>query len=171
MKKTEFLAKNILQIIKILLLIYILISPFINYKFLSVANIFTFKLIFIILIAVISFIDLQLAILMTLAFLILVINLNMPALVKTNTTLPTNPVFSNNQTFENFSIGIPFEPVTETISEFPDKCDGIKKFDDEDMNTNMYNIYIDPKIKPYENFIRQLSSPELIEKASGFNVF
>ncbi len=161
MQKAHVLTENVLIIVKILLIIYILLSPFINHKFLTIANTFSFKLTFIILITIVSFIDLQLAILMTLGFLIMVINLNIPKQIK-----------QSAPSLEPFSVNLPVSEnlSTQTISEFPDKCD-VKNFNDEDMNTDMYNIYIDSKIKPYENYIKQLSSPELIEKASGFNFF
>jgi energy-coupling factor transporter transmembrane protein EcfT len=153
---------KLLSIIKIILLIYIIISPFLDYKYFTIANTFAFKLILIIVIAAVSFIDLQLAILLTLAFLILVINLNVPKSPLT----PSTPLAPRFPLSENFAVGLP----QQTISEFPDKCN-TQPFDDDNINTDMYNIYIDPKIKPYENYIKQLSSPDLIEKASGFNIF
>jgi len=34
-------------------------------------------------------------------------------------------------------------------------------------NINLYDLYIDPKIKPYEAYIRQLSNPLDIENAAN----
>lgn len=65
-----------LLIVKILVLAYILISPFINHSPLLLLNATPAKILLLIVIVFVSFVDLQLAILLMIAFLVLLVNLN-----------------------------------------------------------------------------------------------
>lgn len=73
---------DVLLAIKILIFIYIIISPFISYEWLSFINITPIKVILLVVIVILSFVDLQLAILAMIAFLILLVNLNKLEIIK-----------------------------------------------------------------------------------------
>lgn len=165
--------KNVLLTAKIAFFIYIVLSPFINYKYLAFMNQIGWKVLLLVIIVAATFVDLQLSIIMTLAFLILMIHLN------------KDVIFGGalGGMRENFSIGLPVAELQRikdvpggTISDFPDKC-GVE-FEQsnsgsgsentiERANINLYDLYIDPKIKPYEAYIRQLSNPLDIENAAN----
>jgi hypothetical protein len=162
MKVKIKIDENILTILKIAFFIYIVLSPFINYKYLTYLNNICIKVILLVIIVTVSFIDLQLAIIMTLAFLILIINMN------------SSLIFG--QKTETFSVGLPVAEIkrietlpSQTIYEFPDKCDSPQTLnpDKQTQNKNLYDLYIDSKIKPYEAYIRQLSNPIDIENAAN----
>lgn len=153
MKKIE---ENMMMAAKLAFFVYIVISPFINHQYLSYLNAVGAKVFLILLIVAASFVDLQLAIIMTLALLVLVINLNKDAMFKSSPP----PM---RQKVEHFSVGM---PVMDTITEFPDKCQDMK-VENTAISQDLYNLYLDPKIKPYEMFMRQLSSPEFVEKAGS----
>lgn len=76
-----------LLVIKILIFIYIIISPFISHSWLSCVNATPIKVILLIIIVLLSFIDLQLAVLSMIAFFILLVNLNKQDLFKMNTDI------------------------------------------------------------------------------------
>lgn len=175
---------NILLTAKVAFFLYILLSPFINYKYLTFMNQMGWKVLLLVIIVAATFIDLQLSIIMTLAFLILMIHLN------------KDVIFGGamrDGMRENFSIGLPVAELQRikdvpggTISDFPDKCGA--EFEQsnggagsgsgsgegaaaanpiERANINLYDLYIDSKIKPYEAYIRQLSNPIDIENAAN----
>lgn len=141
---------------KIIIFSYIVISPFISYKYLSFLNTIAAKISIILLIIGTTFLDIQLAIILTLAFLILVINLNKSTI---------EPYIQKLQSSSERMVPIKTAS-SPVISEFPDKCDDIV-IEKEQINKDMYDIYIDPKIKAYDAYIRMLSSPNMIEDASG----
>lgn len=154
---------------KIAFFVYILLSPFVNHKPVSFLNSLPAKILLLVIIVGASFVDLQLAIIMTLAFLILIINLNKEIIfgVK-NKAVPAAPGIS-----EHFAVGLPREflasdtrePGADTMTAFPDRCDA-SKGDRERVSKDLYDLYIDPKIKPYEMYIKALSHPEAIENAA-----
>jgi hypothetical protein len=105
------------------------------------------KIAILFMIVCICFVDLQLAIIMTLAFLLLTINLS---------KIPF--------TRESFAVGV---PVADVISEFPDTCSpDLEKDKTENLNEHLHALYMDPKIKPYEAYVRALASSEQVESAS-----
>jgi len=176
---------NVLLTAKVAFFLYILMSPFINYKYLAFMNQIGWKVLLLVIIVAATFVDLQLSIIMTLAFLILMIHLN------------KDVIFGGalrESMRENFSIGLPVAELQRikdvpggTITDFPDKCGA--EFEEsnggsgggrgsgegsegaanpiERANINLYDLYIYPKIKPYEAYIRQLSNPLDIENAAN----
>lgn len=170
---------NILLTAKVAFFLYILLSPFINYKYLTFMNQMGWKVLLLVIIVAATFVDLQLSIIMTLAFLILMIHLNKDVIF--------GGAMRGGAMRENFSIGLPVAELQRikdvpggTISDFPDKCGA--EFEQsnggtggvngaanpiERANINLYDLYIDPKIKPYEAYIRQLSNPIDIENAAN----
>lgn len=159
--------------LKIAVFAYIVLSPFLDHRNVMFLNSVGSKIFIILLIVVASFIDLQLAILMTLGLLVIVINLN------------KDTIFKKSVAKEHFSVNMPVAvpvaepfatqdstpeakmPVQQTIHQFPDTCEHVQTLPREMMSDNLYSLYIDPKIKPYENYIRMLSSPEMVENASN----
>jgi hypothetical protein len=67
---------DLLIFVKILIFGYILASPFISHIYLTFINYTPIKIIFLIIIVLLSFIDLQLAVLTIIAFLLILVNLN-----------------------------------------------------------------------------------------------
>lgn len=76
-----------LLIIKILILVYIVLSPFINYKHMRFMNSTFIKISILILIILVSFVDLQLAILLMVAFLVFLVNLNKDSVFKVKSSV------------------------------------------------------------------------------------
>jgi hypothetical protein len=197
--------QKILVSAKVAFFVYILISPFFNYTHVSFMNNMFIKILMLGIIIAASFVDLQLAIIMTLAFLVLIINLNKDVIfgIKQNmpmitlstplvmaempvmnggpgmsgmpggpvmSGMPGGPVMSGGPggpgvtgVSEHFSVNVPIE--TDNLIEFPDKCDKVTK-EKGQISNNLYDLYIDPKIKPYEMYIRQLSNPSTVDEAS-----
>lgn len=152
--------QQVLLGLKIVVFAYIVLSPFVNHASVMFLNSVASKIFIILLIVVASFIDLQLAILMTIGLLVLVINLN------------KDTIFKKVVKREHFSVNMPVAkpiavPVQETMDKFPDTCEHVQTLPREAMSEDLYNLYIDPKIKPYENYIRMLSSPDMLEMASN----
>lgn len=71
-----------LLIVKLVVLAYILVSPFISHTWLLPLNSTPVKILFLVVIVAVSFVDLQLAILLMIAFLVIVVNLNKDELVR-----------------------------------------------------------------------------------------
>jgi len=151
-------------IAKIAFFVYIVLSPFINSKYLVALNNMIFKVIFLIAIVAVSFIDLQLAIIMTLAFLVLIINLNKDAIFKPSMSMASMPNIMLPS--EHFAVGLPSVKSEDNMVTFPDKCSNTE-YEKEQISDDLLNLYIDPKIKPYETYIKQLSSDEQLEMAAS----
>lgn len=160
---------------KIAFFVYIVLSPFINHKPIAFLNSLLAKITLLVIIVGVSFVDLQLAIVMTLAFLILIINLNKEVIFGIKSA-PT--MYPGTGLSEHFAVGLPREvlasdtrtpPYTDTMSEFPDsttdRCDALKANRDQ-VSKDLYDLYIDPKIKPYEMYIRALSHPDALDNAA-----
>ena len=80
---------DLLLIVKLLVLAYICISPFLSHKALLPFASTPIKIIFLVIIIAVSFIDLHLAILLMVAFLVMIINLNKYELDRLQTTKPS----------------------------------------------------------------------------------
>jgi hypothetical protein len=68
--------EDLLLFVKILIFAYIVSSPFISHSWLTFINYTPIKIIFLIIIILTSFVDLQLAVLAMIAFLLILVNLN-----------------------------------------------------------------------------------------------
>ena len=160
---------NVLTFLKVIVFLYIIISPFFNYSYVSFLNTLFAKVLLLALIVVASFIDLQLAVLLTLAFLILIINLNKTHIFGVQKSKGSSPSMS-----EHFATGLPIEVIqsNDNITNFPDddmQCSS--EIEKEKISNDLFGLYIDPKIKPYEMYIKQLSSPDKIENASNADFY
>lgn len=138
---------------KAVVFVYILLSPFVDHSRLTWANSVPAKIAMLACIVAASFFDLQLAILSTLAFLLLIIHLNRDAVFGARAAQR-----------EHFSSRAPLAP--DTVSEFPDRCDSRQPEDRDRISRDLYDLYIDPKIKPYEEYIRKLSDPDKLGLAA-----
>jgi len=76
--------EDVLLFFKIFIFAYIVISPFINNSWLNFINYTPIKIILLIIIVLLSFIDLQLAVLSMIAFLIILVNLNKEEIIAMN---------------------------------------------------------------------------------------
>lgn len=81
-----FLKKDPMSIVKIILLVFIIISPFLDFKSIMWANSTPIKIFLLVGIVLFSFVDLQASILAMIAFLCLIINLNKEDLMKISIT-------------------------------------------------------------------------------------
>lgn len=142
-------------IMKAIVFVFILLSPFVDYSYLSWAHSVPAKMILLFAIVAASFYDLQLAILMTLAFLLLNIHLNREVVFGRRGPVPISTVAAP---IEHFA-------AADVVSEFPDACDA-RAEDRDRISRDLYDLYIDAKIKPYEEYIRHLSDPSKLADAA-----
>ena len=198
-------------VLKVLIFLYIIASPFINPKNLSLLNTISIKLLILILIVVSAFYDLQLAILLTIGFFVLLINFNrqqfsslLPgssAPVQVVIPTPQVPVThlsqvtpetiprkilpeitekpTDNLLVARTPLAIQMQDnITQVIApyngdvayEFPNEKCNTKPFEDTSISNHLINYYIDPKVKPYEVYIRMLTSSENLESAQTNSV-
>jgi hypothetical protein len=161
MAKRKSAAKNIMLdpilVVKGILVFFILISPFINYRFFLVANNIFIKVLLVVLIFAACFIDFQLALIATIAFMILIINLN-------NNILMTAVDTFIDQYFEK-PVTIPADvDQTQNLANVACRANQEKR---NDINNDMLSFFIDDKIKPYEVFISMMTNEENLQKAQG----
>lgn len=148
-------------LLKILLFTFILLSPLMTplNKYFWFLNHSIAKVIMLTLICVFCFIDFQLALIATVAFLILIINLN-------------NSISSKMQRdnfVENASLlDMQFSPPVVVPEAAVDKnivCHNQQPTNN--VNEDMLSHYIDDKIKPYDVFIRMMTDESSLQKAQG----
>jgi hypothetical protein len=182
---------------KIAIFTFIITSPFYNVaETFAFANNIIVKVLFLALIVGVTFIDLQLAILLAIAFFILMMNLNNNVVINATAPAPAyayahspaaysdavTPYFdSEDDGSFGASITVPPVPlppdhipetnsehVMQTMYEFPPaQCDTPHEANDSYMNETIMTYYLDEKIKPYEDFISQLTNEELLDAVSN----
>ena len=131
MKLSNFKTKDLLLIIVFAL---ILASPFVKLPIFSNEYV---KVLFLLVIVVITFYDLKLAILITVLFLILVIN--SPTKKERYISIST----SDNNIVKLVDIAAsPSSPAT---------CPGAPNAGQDQINDHMFGLFFDPKIKPFKN--------------------
>lgn len=197
-------------VLKVLIFLYIIASPFINPKNLSLLNTIPVKVLILILIVVSAFYDFQLAILLTIAFFVLLINFNrqqfsslfpgaqapvpIPVPVPVTHLLQVSPetiprkilpeITENQTPTDNLlvartplaiqmqdNINATIAPYSgETAYDFPNEKCNTKPFEDTGINNHLINYYIDPKVKPYEVYIRMLTSSDNLQSAQTNSV-
>jgi hypothetical protein len=165
MAKKNVLTPEPLLISKVLLFLFIIMSPFINFANLQFLNILPVKILAVIALLLVCFVDFQLALIGTIAFLVLIINLNNYMLVDIKKTMDTF-VNADNKNDELQSY------FTKPTFNLPKDIDMSKNFvcqntNKNDMNQDMLTYYIDDKIKPYDVFISMLTNEENLNKAQG----
>lgn len=94
--------------------------------------------------------DLHLGILLLVAYIMMIIQLNSPIVA----ALPTKIPQTQSEAFDEENV--PTIP--------PTACDNKKKVE---MNNGILEYSLDPKVKPYEMFIKMMTSQEHLDKAAG----
>ena len=143
----------------IIVFILILASPFVKVALFSNEIV---KVVFLLLIVGITFYDLKLAILVTVLFLILVIN--SPTQKEKYTSIKN---YWNTDQEENSIvklIDISTAPLPKAT------CPGAPNADKEKINDNMFDLFFDPKIKPFENIISEITGCEKLLDAQNNTV-
>jgi hypothetical protein len=167
---------SVLIVIKVLVFLYIAASPFIDHnKYLKDLNNMPFKLLFVALIVAAAFVDFQLAILLTIALFIMVIMFTvqkkpqvtmptpmpMPMPMPSSLTPATEPFIESQQEV----MVQPYE--NDIMHNFPDATCNTKPFEDIQLSNNMFSYYIDPKVKPYEVYLRMITNEDNLHKAQS----
>jgi len=118
-------------IIKIVILAFIIAVPFVDYKYLQFFDSIAAKIVMLAIIAAFSFYNMEIAVLVMILFFLMIISSN-------------NVVLKATKPKENF-----------IMSEFPDtQCTPAPT-----EVPNPYSFFIDDKIKPYEEYIKQIGYP------------
>lgn len=152
---------QIVLLLKILLFTFILLSPLMTVsKHLAFLNHSIAKVSLLALICLFCFIDFQLALIATVAFLVLIINLNNNILVKMQRDQFTDDSLLDAQFAPPISISTPEVTMTTNIV-----CQNQQPRND--VNEDMLSHYIDDKIKPYDVFIRMMTNEDALGKAQG----
>ena len=161
-----------LLICKILVFLYIITSPLINQnKYIPFMNTLVAKILFLILIIVTGFIDIQLSILLAIALFVMIINFNKDKILKVNQESHIHksvsiPILSENKNIQqrvdkvDKPDVIPY--VNDTMYDFPNEICNTQPFEDTSINTDLMSHYIDSKTKPYESYIRQMTNSECL---------
>lgn len=163
-----FIATNKMSItldvitwVKIIFVTFILLSPFLPYASLLPLNHLLFKMVMLLAILGVCFYDFQLAIILTIAFMILVLNLNQQHIRQSKNEhfvarqaflerVDTSaiPVYQDEVPNETYTVTCP-PPQEPTVDQ------------------DLFDHFIDEKIKPYEVFIRMMTHPSALSDAQG----
>lgn len=165
------LLKNYLLVLKVTIFTFIILSPMINFRTVQFLNNVVIKIAILGIVVGICFIDFQLALLTTIAFLILIINLN-------NNILNMASQTKHIDNFYNYSKQQPASPLDQqfansiTIPKEIDQTQNIvcQNSQKTNINEDLISHYIDDKIKPYEVFISMMTNEEVLEKAQGSTI-
>ena len=146
-----------LLVAKVFVFIYILISPLINHKkYIPFMNALLAKTIFVIIIAIVGFIDLQLAILLAIALFVLIINFNKDKISISNFTPMTASAVTPLDIKKNDNPPYMGETIHD-VSDVNAMCNA-KPFEDTQISDDLMTHFIDERTKPYETYIRQLTN-------------
>lgn len=166
--KQPFNNETFFTVLKVIMITYIIMSPFIQYQYVSFLDNMIVKVLILVAIIVACFMDFQLAIVMTIAFVIFIINVNTSIIesvkkniqsdLYTNFPLPSKELQYIRET-------LPSQDPMETADNV--QCTNASKTD---INNDLVNHYIDPKIKPYEVFISMLSDPGSLDNIQNGSV-
>lgn len=158
--------KLILDILKAVFFLFIILSPFVSYpRFLN--NQFLL-IIFVILIIAASFVDIVLSIIMSIAFLVLMINLNKDRIKKIKKESYSQPENIYNST-EMTEVKTP--PFFETMVKMPKTHCNDMRFYKNQVSNDLFDLYIDEKVKPYEEFIKRLTTPTHLDIVQNNELF
>ena len=174
MKKINFQnnISNTLLVIKALLILCIIVSPFVPSTSFSGMNHMATKVLFLIVIVVACFVDFQLALILTIAFLILIIHVN-------STAIGTLQQHTNRDTFVNqVERAHQKKEASQNLNTYFVRPDVQRVEDDtknivceqpklNDINKHLMSIYVDEKIKPYDVYVAMITNEEQLAKAQG----
>lgn len=171
--KTDALRDKSVLGLKILLLAFILVSPMVHLQSFKILNAFAVKLVFVAVILVFCFVDFQLALIATIALLVLIIHMNNNMLSEIKTRMDT---------FVNSTQPPKEDPLQQYFPSAPPRVPSEVDMQENwrrdanfvcpakvptDINNDMFTHFIDDKIKPYDVFISMLTNEENIQKAQG----
>ena len=169
-KKNFLKLKNnpldILIVIKIFLFLFIVLSPLMDLsKHMMFLNHTASKIILLSIICIMCFIDFQLAIIATIAFLVLMINLNKniskmtnPPIIRDSYVNASQPSYLDMQFAAPVKVdGIDSTKNTVCMNDKPQN----------EINQDIMARYIDDKIKPYDMFIKMMTTEDALDKAQG----
>lgn len=182
-------TSQIILVIKFILVFFIALSPFLSFQSFQFLNTLPVKLILLIVIVASCFIDFQLAIIATIAFLICIINMNTSMLNSTYTQTQQNQGQQDDtkrqDNFENWvktnltqaqnlnekdtiSLDTYFsKPVKSDIKDVTKNLACKGQDVDPKVNESLMSRFIDEKIKPYDVYISMLTNKENLDKAQG----
>lgn len=161
-RKDTKMIQNYIFMIKIVLFVFIAISPVLNFKVLSFLNNTFIKILLLTCIIILCFIDFQLGLIATIAFLIIIINLNNNILMSTQRRIDSFIDGEKSSLDKQFEKPVNFPVDIDTTQNIV--CGDNKK---NDMNSDLMNIYVDEKIKPYDVFIHMMTNDAALQKAQG----
>ena len=154
-----------LTIVNLFILILIISIPFIDYsKYLKIFDMTLVKVGMLILIALSSLLSLEVSILLTILFFLIIINGNVYKLSKVKELVKEKALQEANQASSIVATATPNPKETFIMTEFPEeKCDMKKP-----KPLNAFSYYLDDKIKPYEEYVKIIAgSHEIVESATG----
>lgn len=161
--------------LKVVCIILIALSPFLPYQTFTFLDNIVFKIACLFLILGVCFYDFQLALLLTITFMIFILNVNHALLVNTKTreNFQQQPVVvGKRDQIPDIEDPIPNErpvPVREVSPVLVEEpvnfvCPSEHR---SDMNEDLMTYYIDNKIKPYEVFIKMMTNDDALRAAQG----
>jgi hypothetical protein len=162
MKQCSMKNIDLLSVVKILIVVYIVFSVFFQFNtMLSFLDNKMSKIIMLLVILVVTYYDLHTGILLTVAFLILIIQFNASSL----------DIINHNKNLEFFSSSIPAdydkdEKDPEDVKKLKQQleCDNVKK---NEISNDIFDYQIDNKVKPYEVFVKMLTTKDHLDNASN----
>ena len=167
-------------VIKLVVFVFIVTSPFYDgAKVFAFAKNDLVKFLLLLVVIGLAFVDLQLAILAAIAFFIILIytlptvvtakELPRPQPMYTAPLLAPAPVIQEDPEEDQPDfIEVIQRDVPQTMYDFPDaRCSVPVEANDAYVNESINNHYLDEKIKPYEQYIAQLTNEEFLESVSN----
>jgi hypothetical protein len=163
MAKPKVNQDVVLLVVKAALFVFILASPFIDFKSFMFLNHTFVKIFLLVAIVIACFFDFQLALIATIAFMILIIHMNTNILMKTTET--------KIDTFANHTLSVLDQQFGQP-TKIPDHIDQAQNIvctnnQKNDMNEDLISHFIDDKIKPYDVYIQMMTSKDQLEKVQG----
>ena len=162
MKHCSFENIDMLSVVKILIVFFIVFSVFFDFN-----NVLSFldnklsKIIILSVILIVTYYDLHTGILLTVAFLILIIQFNASSL----------DIINHNKNLEFFLSSIPAdydknEKDPEDVKQLKQQleCDNVNK---NKISNDIFDYQIDNKVKPYEVFVKMLTTKDHLDNASN----
>lgn len=153
--------KDVLMVFKSLIVLYIVFLVFFDFsKPLSFFENKFSKIIFLVIVLVVMYYDLHTGILLTIVFLMILIQLNNVSIDEIQrkkmelflSSVPAN--FDKNE--KNPDDVVTFQKSVE--------CDNVKK---NKISEDIFDYAIDPKVKPYEVFVKMLTTKDHLDNASN----
>jgi hypothetical protein len=152
--------------VKAVLFVFILASPFVSFKSMMFLNTPFVKILMLVTIVIVCFYDFQLTLIATIAFMILVINMN------TNILMKASDAKVDTFTVHQDASLSPLEQQFAEPTKIPGHIDQTQNIvctneNKNDLNEDLIHHYIDDKIKPYDVYIQMMTSKDNLAKAQG----